>query len=94
MVWGKQGHAPCETSSSKNPHGCQYLWAPTNQKVLVGGTYLKEEGTTPHPGMCTYSLQYDGKPDWCFRVRVGTWNIGSLVVRRRICLCRTDKEDN
>ena len=28
--------------------------------------------------MCKHSLQYDGRPDECFGVRVGTWNIGSL----------------
>ena len=40
MVWDKQGHAPCKTSSSKNPCGSQLLYAPTRPKVGVGGTCL------------------------------------------------------
>ena len=38
----------------------------------------KKEGLTPHPGVCKHILQYDGKPDGRFWVRVGTWNLGSL----------------
>ena len=37
----------------------------------------KKEGATLHPGACKYRLQYDGKPDECFGVRVETWNLGS-----------------
>ena len=40
--------------------------------------YHGEEGATPHPGACKFSLQYDGRPDGRFRVLVGTWNLGSL----------------
>ena len=40
--------------------------------------YHKKEGITPHPGACKLSLQYDRRPDECFVVRVGTWNLGSL----------------
>ena len=40
--------------------------------------YHDEEGPTPHPGACKFSLQYDGWPDGCFGVWVGTWNQGSL----------------
>ena len=62
MLRGKQVHAPCKTSSSKNPsdHGSQLLWAPTSSKVGVGGTCL------PLKGRCnpaSFSLQYDGWPD-------------------------------
>ena len=40
VVWGRQGHAPSRTSSSKNHknHGSQLLWAPTSPMVLVGDT--------------------------------------------------------
>ena len=44
--------------------------------------YHKKEGTAPHPGACKYSLQYDGRPDGRFGVRVGTWNLGSLSGKR------------
>ena len=27
--------------------------------------------------MCKHSLLYDGRPDWCIEVQVGTWNIDS-----------------
>ena len=76
MVWGKQGHAPCRTSHSKNPHGSHLLWEPTSPKVGVGGTYHKKKGASPHPGACKYSLQYDGWPDVRFGVQIGTWNLG------------------
>ena len=36
---------------------------------------MKERGS---PGAYRHSLQYDGRPDWRFKARVGTWNIGSL----------------
>ena len=44
----------------------------------VTPVYHDEEGATPHPGACKFSLQYDGRPDGCFGVWVGTWNEGSL----------------
>ena len=40
--------------------------------------YHKKEGAAPHPGVCKFSLLYDGRPDESFGVWVGTWNIGSL----------------
>ena len=36
------------------------------------------DGATPHPGVSKHRLQYDGRPDVCFGVQLGTWNIGSL----------------
>ena len=45
---------------------------------LAAPAYHKKEGATPHPGACKLSLQYDGRPDECFGVRVGMWNLGSL----------------
>ena len=47
---------------------------------LIGGApaYHRKEVATLHPGACRHSLQYDGRPDWCFGVRVGTWNLGNL----------------
>ena len=46
MVGGKQGHAPCMTSSSKDRqyHGSQLLCVPTSPKVVVGGTFLPQIG--------------------------------------------------
>ena len=38
---GKQGHAPCKSSSSKNPKGSQLLWSSTSPKIGVGGTCLQ-----------------------------------------------------
>ena len=29
----------------------------------VSPAYHKKEGATPHPGVCKFSLQYDGGPD-------------------------------
>ena len=37
--------------------------------------YHKKEGATLHPGACKHSLQYDGRPDERFGVRVGTQNL-------------------
>ena len=39
---------------------------------------LTKEGATPYAGLHRYSSQYDGRRDWRFGVRVGTWNIGSV----------------
>ena len=41
-------------------------------------TFHKKDGATTHPGACKHSLQYDGWPDGCFEVRIGTLNFGSL----------------
>ena len=38
---------------------------------LVASAYHKKEGATPHPGACKLSLQYDGRPDERFGIRVG-----------------------
>ena len=40
--------------------------------------YHEKEGGTPHPGVRKHSLQYDGRPDERFWLRVWTWNLGSL----------------
>ena len=45
---------------------------------MGGNCYHEKEGATPHPGAYKYSLQYDGRTDERFGVRVGTWNLGSL----------------
>ena len=83
MVLGIQGHAPCKTSCPKNPHGCQLLWSPTSPKVLcVEHAYHKKKGATPHLRACKQNLQYDGKLDGCFGLRVGAWNLGTLCVSR------------
>ena len=39
--------------------------------------YHVEEGATQHLGVRRNSLQYVGRPDGHFVVRVGTWNLGS-----------------
>ena len=45
--------------------------------------YHKKEGATPHSGSCKYSLQYDRRPDECFGVWVGMWNLGSVSGKRK-----------
>ena len=40
--------------------------------------YHEKEGTTPHPGVFKFSLQYDGRLDESLGVQVGMWNLGSL----------------
>ena len=86
MVSDKQGHAPGKTSSSKNPHGSQLLWAPASPKAAGDGTaYYEKEGATPHPGARKDSLQYDGRADGCIGVRVGKWNLGSLNEKGEVC---------
>ena len=37
--------------------------------------------TTPHPGACKFSLQYDGRPDERFGMLFGTWNLDNLSGR-------------
>ena len=48
----------------------------------VTPAYHRKEGTIPHPGACKFSLQYDGRPDECLWMLVGTWNVGSLSGKR------------
>ena len=40
--------------------------------------YHENEGTTPHPGACKFSLQYDLRPDGRLGLLDWTWNLGSL----------------
>ena len=48
MARGKQGHAPCKTSSSKNTYGSQLLWEPTRPKVGVAApAYHKKRKVYP-----------------------------------------------
>ena len=48
--------------------------------------YLIKEVAMPHPGAHKHSVQYDGKPDWRFGVRVGTWNMSRYSgMAREIC---------
>ena len=57
---------------------CQRLGWAALSKVGVGGTCLPlKERCNPASWTCKYSLQYDGRLDWRFGVRVGTWNVGS-----------------
>ena len=38
------------------------------------------------PSWCMQSfLQYDGRPDERFGLRVGTWNLGSLSGKGEVC---------
>ena len=50
----------------------------TQRLGLAAPAYHKNEGATPHPGACKFSLQNDGKPDGRSGVRAETWNLGSL----------------
>ena len=40
--------------------------------------FHKKEGATLHSGVQKHGLQYDGRLDERFGVRVGTWNLGNL----------------
>ena len=76
---GKQVHAPCKTSSSKNPQ--QSIIVDANLSEGVAGrriAYLTKEGATMYSGACKHRLQYDLRPEGRFGVRVGTWKIDSL----------------
>ena len=47
MARGKQGHAPCRTSRSKNSNGSQLLRAPIVQRLRrAAPVYHKMEGAT------------------------------------------------
>ena len=37
----------------------------------VAPAYHKKEGVAQHPGMCMFSLQYDGRTDVCCGVGAG-----------------------
>ena len=56
--------------------------------------YHKKEGAIPHPGACKFSLQYDGRPDGRFGVRVWTQNLGSLSGKIWRGFLRTEKKDD
>ena len=45
----------------------------------------QKESATPHSGACMHSLQYDGRPDWCFGMWVGSWNLCSLCGKGEVC---------
>ena len=48
--------------------------------------YHEKEGATPIPGVFRHSMQYDGRHDGCFWMKVGTWNLGSLRGKReKVC---------
>ena len=87
MVWSKQGHAPCRTSSSKILMAvscCQRQLA--RRLRWVSPAYHKKEGATQHPGAHKHSLQYDGRPDEHIRVQVGTWRLGNLSEKDEKCV--------
>ena len=45
---------------------------------LAATAYHEQECATQSPGAYKFSLQYDGRPDECIGVWVGTWNLGNL----------------
>ena len=42
-MWDNQGHAPCKTCCTTNPHGSLLLWVPTSLKGEVGGVCLPQK---------------------------------------------------
>ena len=52
----------------------------------AASAYHEMDGANPHPSACKHSLQYDGRPDGHFVVRVGTWNLSSLCGKGKVCL--------
>ena len=56
-----------------------YFWRQLAQSLgWAALAYHKKEGVSRHPGTCKFSLQHDGRPDWCLGERVGIWNVGTL----------------
>ena len=55
----------------RHPHGCHLPWGHLARRFNAPPTYHKEEGATPYPGVCKFSLQYYRRPDVRFGVRVG-----------------------
>ena len=43
--------------------------------------YYKQNSAAPDPGLCKHCLQNDGKLDERLRVRMETWNVGSMSGR-------------
>ena len=81
MDRGKQEHIPCKTSSSEilKIMAVNYCGHQINRRLgLAAPAYHKKEGATQHPLACKFSLQYDGRPDEHFAVRIGMWNLGKL----------------
>ena len=80
MVSGKQWHAYVRHLAPNilKIMAVNYCWRQLARKLgWAAPAYHKKEGATPHPGACKFNLQYDGRPDECFWVRVGTWNLVS-----------------
>ena len=40
--------------------------------------YHQMEGASPYSGVCKHNFLYDRRPDVCFVVWVGMWNLGRL----------------
>ena len=51
---------------------------------MAAPAYHIKEGAIHHPGVRKFSLQYDRRPDGCFGVWVGMWNLGSLSREGRV----------
>ena len=48
--------------------------------------YRQREAATLHSEAFKHSLQYDKRPDGCFGVRVGMWNLGIMSGKvRKVC---------
>ena len=79
MVWIKQGHALVKHLTPIIIMAVSYCGPQLTRSLgWSAPAYHEKEGATPHPGVCNPGLQYDGRPDGRFGVRVGTWNVGSL----------------
>ena len=56
-----------------------YCWLHLARRLWwAAPAYQKKQGTSPHPGACKLSLQYDGRSDWRLGVWFKLWNLGSL----------------
>ena len=94
---GSSGHQPkgdgdagiWRSITRLNPDGWSSLVLALSQLTRRLGwatpVYHKKEGATPHPGARKNSLQYDGRLDRRFGMRVGTWNLGSLSGKGEAC---------
>ena len=72
------GRAPINPHLSTSSNGCQ----PARRLGWAARAYHKEDGEKTQSGPHRRCLLYDGvKPNGRFGVMLGTWNVGSLIVK-------------
>ena len=56
---GRQELYPCRTSSFKILTAVNYCWLQLSRRLWWAAPACNQEGATPHPEACTYSIQYN-----------------------------------